>query len=83
MYHLSIEGDGARRCALSGAIVVNGGNLSQGFTSRTGRTVFHYRYRSDARFVLKRLGKQFGGTRTTPDRYIFDGAVVQVSKAAS
>lgn len=57
MYAMLISGDREAKAFLAGQIVTNSGNLTREFSFSEKSVVFNFRYRSDARIVLRRIAK--------------------------
>ena len=79
MYTMQITGDQKTKSVIAGIVVLNSGNLTSRF-SYTGQTLsFIFRYRSDARIILRRVARslrcQFSG-----DRLQHNGAELKIVK---
>lgn len=81
MYNLKIVGEQQAKQFLAGHIVCNSGNLVRSFQLNSGDVNFIFRYRSDARLVLKRVARN---CRLLPpkDLLTYNGATASISKTA-
>lgn len=77
MIRLSGEREGQDKMLV--AIIRNSAGLSSCFVHRSSEIDFYFRFRGDARLVLKRIGKQFSA-RPEKDTLNVGGAVASVIK---
>ena len=56
-FSILISGDRDGRAALVALLIENNANLSNSFSRNDKGIFFYYRYKSDARMVLKRMSK--------------------------
>lgn len=79
-YSVVVSGEIRDRQAISGAIVCMSANLTQKFLSSPSGIVFLFRYKSEARLVLRRVAKRCGGSIIKADKLYFGAAQACVQK---
>lgn len=80
-YVLCVSGERTARQTLNGAIVCMSASLTRTFLSNEESTHFFFRYRSDARLVLRNVARSVRG-RVLSDTLEYGGARARVSKCA-
>ena len=78
-YAVTVSGEKVSRQALLGAIVYLSASLTKSFVSNEDGTHFFFRYKSDARLVLKRVAKSLQGS-IQADTLEYDGARASVRR---
>lgn len=80
-YCIEVSGSRTGREPLIGSLIENSANLTTEFSYRNGGYTFFFKYRGDARLVLKRITKQFSG-KSLPvnNEYSHEGAVARIKK---
>lgn len=80
-YAISVAGDKQNRVLLSGLLVQLSANLTNEFYLRERSTVFVFRYKGDARFVLKRVQRSgMPAVQVNPDCISYNGATATISR---
>lgn len=79
-YAVTVSGEKVSRQALLGAIVYLSASLTKSFMSNEDGTHFFFRYKSDARLVLKRVAKSLHGNLFQADTLEYEGARASVRR---
>lgn len=78
-YTINVSGVREDRERLLGSLLENSANLTRSFSRKDGVFFFSFRYKSDARSVLKRMSKQLVGKNTlTNDAFNYRRAVASI-----
>lgn len=78
-YAVTVSGEKVSRQAFLGAIVYLSASLTKTFVSNEEGTHFFFRYKSDARLVLKKVAKSLHGS-IQADTLEYDGARASVRR---
>lgn len=80
-YYISVTGDPKDRMTLSGILVNLSANLSNHFFLKDKSVVFLFRYKSDARLVLKKMLRAgVNAVRIGPDDLVCGNASATIRK---
>jgi len=79
-YAITVRGERVDRQALIGCLVDNESGLSRAFFRKNGALILLFRYRGDARIVLRKAEKQLGCERPVPDTIQYQSAKAEITK---
>ncbi len=80
-FTITVSGERICRSRLAGGLLENSCNLVHGFQRASDAIVFFFRYRSDARLVLRQTARFLGAKRPDGvDLLVHDGATARIQK---
>lgn len=81
-FAISISGEKPARQQLIGSLVDISANTVSRFIRTNTAVVFYFRYRSDARHLLKRVAKTMGTTTESLDLLTYGGAQARIHRVS-
>lgn len=81
-YSVTVSGEIRDREKIAGKMVMNAGNLVTGIRNDKAAVVFFFRFKSDAKLVLRNVSKLLQVKQSASCETVFGGARAVVSKIA-